>query len=84
MITFTDEFGNDVEYERLLSFKSKKNNKVYFVFTDNILNEKNEQNLYCYYIKLDDQENKFYPVNGEELDMVKGVYERIKGDNNAI
>lgn len=83
MLNFIDEFGNEVEYERLLSFKSKKNNKVYFVLTDNILNEKNEQNLYCYFINLDDHDNKFYPVSEDEIKMVKDVYERVKGGFNG-
>lgn len=80
MITFVDELGKEVEYEKLLSFKT--NNKVYFVFTDNILNEENKQNVYCYYIKLEDNENKFYPVEDtKELEMVKKVYEKVKGEN---
>lgn len=79
MITFTDESGNEIEYEKLLSFKSNSRKKVYFVFTDNILTNNEKQNLYCYYIKLDNMENKFYPVeNKEELEMVNRVYNKIK------
>ena len=34
-IVFTDEFGKDIEYEIIATFKHKANKKIYYIMTDN-------------------------------------------------
>lgn len=75
---FITEDGEKIEYEKLLSFRSKKNGKFYLVVTDNTRDEFDNLNIYAYYIS--DNFN-FSPVEDElELEMVTGVYNRIRGD----
>ena len=75
---FTTEDGKNIEYEKLLSFRSKKNGKFYLVVTDNTRDEFDNLNIYAYYIS--DNFN-FSPVEDElELEMVTDVYNRVKGE----
>ena len=85
-IVFTDEDGKDIEYEIILTFKSKANEKIYYVMTDNTRSINNELNIMAYYIDYDetldepsDVNETFYPVvNDDELEMVMEVFNKVK------
>jgi uncharacterized protein YrzB (UPF0473 family) len=85
-IVFTDEDGKDIEYEIILTFKSKGNEKIYYVMTDNTRSINNELNIMAYYIDYDetldepsDVNETFYPVvNDDELEMVMEVFNKVK------
>ena len=83
-IIFTNEDGKDIEYEILLTFRSKSNNKIYYVMTDNTRN--NKLNIIPFYVECDkdieentDIEEEFFPVTDEEeLEMVFNVFNDVK------
>jgi uncharacterized protein YrzB (UPF0473 family) len=85
-IVFTDENGKDTEYEIILTFKSKENEKIYYVMTDNTRSSNNELNIMAYYVDYDetydepsDVNETFYPVvNDDELNMVMEVFNKVK------
>lgn len=47
IINIKDENGNEIEYEILLDFILRKNNKRYLVYTDNTTNSDNSLNVYA-------------------------------------
>ena len=87
-IIFTDQDGKDIEYEIILTFKSKKNKKIYYIMTDNTRSENNELNITPFYIDYDEEyeepseiNESFYPVDDEEeLNMVLDVFNSVKGN----
>ena len=46
-INIKDENGKDIEYEILLDFILRKNNKRYIVYTDNTTNNDGSLNVYA-------------------------------------
>ena len=46
-ISIKDENGKDIDYEVLLDFILKKNNKRYLVYTDNTTNSDGSLNVYA-------------------------------------
>lgn len=46
-INIIDENGNEIEYEILLDFILRKNNKRYLVYTDNTTNSDDSLNVYA-------------------------------------
>ena len=87
-IIYTTEDGNDVEYEVVATFKSKKNKKIYYIMTDNTRSKKNELNITPFYINYDEKSDvyvadneMFYPVvDDNELQMVLDVFDNIKNN----
>jgi uncharacterized protein YrzB (UPF0473 family) len=85
-IVFTDEFGKDIEYEIIATFKHKTNKKIYYIMTDNTRSNNNELNITAYYInytgndiEINEVSNDFYPVvDDNELKMVFDVFNKIK------
>ena len=87
-VIFTDEEGKDIEYEIILTFKSKKNKKIYYIMTDNTRSENNELNITPFFIDYDEDDEepsemdeRFYPVvDDDELKMVLDVFSNAKGN----
>jgi len=81
---FIDENNVEKEYEILLSFKSEKYNKIFFVMTDNLMGENNKLNTYAFYIDSNQIENEniggtFNPViDNEELKYVDEVFNNVQ------
>ncbi len=85
--TFIDENDKEIEYEIVLTFKSKSRKKIYYVLTDKTTNENNELNVTVYYIDYDedymmmDDDTTFHPVvDDEELSMVYDVLHKLQGN----
>lgn len=81
---FIDENSKNIEYEILLSFYSKKFNKVFYVMTDNVVGENNKLNTYAFYknnIEVDgenEKDNTLYSViDKEEYDLVFDVFNKV-------
>lgn len=76
--TFQDENNVESELEILLSFKSKKYQKTFFVMTDNVLGENNKLNTYAFYITNKENKNSddvFLPVtDNDELEYINEVF----------
>ena len=73
---FIKENGEKIEYEKLVSFHSKKNGKFYMIVTDNTKDEFDNLNIYAYYMS---NNFNFSPVEDEkELEMVNAVYDKIQ------
>lgn len=76
--TFQDENNIESELEILLSFKSKKYQKTFFVMTDNMLGENNKLNTYAFYITNKENKNSddvFNPVtDNDELEYINEVF----------
>lgn len=85
-IIFTNEDGKDIEYEIILTFKSKENKKIYYIMTDNTRSENNELHITPFFIDYDEDDEEpsemdesFYPVVDEdELKMVLNVFNNVK------
>ena len=80
-ILFTTEDGKDIEYEIILTFKSKENKKIYYIMTDNTRSTKNELNITSFYINYNENSEVFYPVvDDEELKMVFEVFDKVQSN----
>lgn len=79
---FTTSEGKDIEYEIILTFKNKVNNKIYYIVTDNTRSRDNELNITAFYVNYDNNEDDiFYPVTDDnELKMVFDVFNKVKND----
>ena len=82
-VIFTTSDGKDIEYEIILTFKSKSNKKIYYIMTDNTRSNDNKLNITAFYVKYDDTFNSndetFYPVvDDTELKMVLEVFNKCK------
>lgn len=81
---FIDENNVEKEYEILLSFKSEKYNKIFFVMTDNLIGDNGKLNTYAFYIESNQIENvnvdeSFNPViDSEELKYVDEVFNNVQ------
>lgn len=83
--TFIDENNLEKEYEVLATFKSKGQNKIYYLMTDNTFGENNQLNTYAFYVNHKEDENeivedeKFYSVEDEnELLILDKAFNKIK------
>ncbi len=82
-VIFTTSDGKDIEYEILLTFKSKSNKKIYYIMTDNTFSD-NKLNITAFYIKYDENninldDETFYPVtDDDELKMTFDVFNKCK------
>lgn len=82
---FVDENNNEKEYEILLSFKSEKYKKIFFVMTDNTRGENDKLNTYAFYMKdnLNEGSNPidetFNPVvDDDELKYIDEVFNNLQ------
>lgn len=76
--TFIDDNNVEREYEVLMSFKSKKYKKVFFIMTDNLIGENNKLNTYAFYI-YDANDDVFNPVvDQNELQYINDVFNKMK------
>ncbi len=82
--TFINENNEEEEYEILLTFKSDKYNKIFFIMTDNSLGENKKLNTYAFYLnntdsEVDNPDPVLNPVtNDEELDFVNKVFNNVE------
>lgn len=81
---FVDESNEEKEYEILLSFKSEKYKKIFFVMTDNLVGKNDKLKTYAFYIddnKLENEQSDgtFNPVcDKDELRYVDEVFNKIQ------
>jgi len=76
--TFVDENNNEVEYEILLSFKSDKYKKLFYIMTDNNKSENNKLNTFGFYTSLDGDE-EFKPVTDDnEIELIQEVFNAVE------
>lgn len=84
---FNDENNVEKEYEILLSFKSDKYNKVYYVMTDNELGVNNKLNTYVFSLNPNEKKAdvdempdvEFIPIEDEEeLKYVNDVFSNVQ------
>ncbi len=82
-IIFTKEDNTDVEMEIIATFKNNNYKKIYYIMTDHTRSEKNELNVYYFYINYDENidNETFYPVVDEkEINMVNDVFKQIQNN----
>ena len=87
-ITFklTDENGNDVEYEVLLTFESNETNKNYMLYTDNTTDEDGNIKVYAsiYVPKEDgtlDENTKLLPIETDsEWKIIETILDELQKD----
>jgi len=85
-LEFTNEDGIKVEYEVLLTFKSEKYNKVFYIMTDNSTDENNKLNTYAFYTnnieysyeEVNSDDTFYSVVDDEELKLVYDVFDKVK------
>lgn len=71
--TFETEDGKEIECEVLFSFYLKKQDKQYWIITDNTLNDDGNLNIYVYYNSSINQE-LIAVTDKEELDSINKIY----------
>ena len=71
--TFETEDGKEIECEVLFSFYLKKQDKQYWIITDNTFNDDGNLNIYVYYNSSVNQE-LIAVTDKEELDSINKIY----------
>mgnify|MGYP003296401041 CR=1 FL=1 len=62
LIKIIDDFGNETEYEILITFKWTKTNKNYIIYTDNTSDENGNLNIFA---------SIYYPQDDTKLDAIE-------------
>ena len=71
--TFETEDGKKIECEVLFSFYLKKQDKQYWIITDNTFDDDRNLNIYVYYNSGDNQD-LIAVTDKEELDSINNIY----------
>ena len=71
--TFETEDGKEIECEVLFSFYLKKQDKQYWIITDNTFDDDRNLNIYVYYNSGDNQD-LIAVTDKEELDSINNIY----------
>ena len=71
--TFETEDGKEIECEVLFSFYLKKQDRQYWIITDNTINDAGNLNIYVYY-SLSVNQELIAVTDEEELDSINKIY----------
>ena len=76
-MTLIDEDGKETKYEILLTFKWKKTNKNYIVYTDNTYDENSNLKVYAAIYYPDDDSKLDSVETEEEWDQIKSMLDNM-------
>lgn len=73
----TDDFGNKIEYDVILTFKNEDNNKDYIIYTDNTYDENNKLVIFSAVYNPDTLEFLGNPETEEEWIKIHELLDKV-------